>query len=271
MSNIGKPCLATMNFPRSGFPCALPRRGFTLMELLAVITVAAILIALVFAAGSSAIHTGKVIKCSANMRQLGLAFSQYLTDNGGRLPCTGTEPGNTATWDMQIMGYLDNSGYNFLGVTAAGTFSKTVPLSSASIFKCPADVQPRAPDNYPRSYCMLSWTCNYGRHYSASLPENVGIRILQLHAPARSVVLAECPAPSPAGTHGNVLGCGSFSVNGVQYIWSEIHHKKANFLFADWHVELIPQKKTLDGPMLYARYFPPESDLCIANGGPIPQ
>jgi prepilin-type N-terminal cleavage/methylation domain-containing protein/prepilin-type processing-associated H-X9-DG protein len=63
-----------------------PSFGFTLIELLVVIAIISVLIAI----SLPALHKVRVLanrtKCASNMRQIGIAWKVYLSDNDGRLP-----------------------------------------------------------------------------------------------------------------------------------------------------------------------------------------
>src|SRR5437870_2147676 len=60
--------------------------AFTLVEVLVVLTIIAILAALLLPALSSAKAKGKQIGCANNLKQLALGFQMYAADNDGRLP-----------------------------------------------------------------------------------------------------------------------------------------------------------------------------------------
>jgi len=59
-------------------------RGFTLIELLVVVAVIAVLLAILMPALSRARALGKRIACGGNLRQLAVAWNNYLTDSNGR-------------------------------------------------------------------------------------------------------------------------------------------------------------------------------------------
>ena len=60
--------------------------GFTLVELLLVIAIIAILAALLLAGLAEAIGVAWMLRCQTNLRQIGTAYRQYLTDSGGAWP-----------------------------------------------------------------------------------------------------------------------------------------------------------------------------------------
>jgi prepilin-type N-terminal cleavage/methylation domain-containing protein len=67
---------------------AIPRRAFTLVELLVVIGIITLLIAILLPAGLSARERARRTVCSSNLRQIGQAMKMYANDNKGQYPRT---------------------------------------------------------------------------------------------------------------------------------------------------------------------------------------
>lgn len=62
------------------------RRAFTLIELLVVIAIIAILAAILFPVFAQAKEAAKKAACLSNMKQIGLAFNMYMSDEDDRMP-----------------------------------------------------------------------------------------------------------------------------------------------------------------------------------------
>jgi len=137
------------------------RRGFTLVELLVVITIIGILISLLLPAVQSAREAARRTQCSNNIKQLGLALSTYHTSYGlfppssvwrvsGALSGAQVEAGNYSglneNWAILILPQLDQQN-----LRQAFTLSSPIPSAtnqaargtSLSIFLCPSDTYNR--------------------------------------------------------------------------------------------------------------------------------
>lgn len=94
------------------------REGFSLVELLVILSVTAVLAALVFPVFTVARERSRQSRCSANLRQIGSAFDLYTQDWDGFYPplqivvFRGSEnpTADTLTWKGQILPYLGTNG-----------------------------------------------------------------------------------------------------------------------------------------------------------------
>jgi prepilin-type N-terminal cleavage/methylation domain-containing protein len=118
-----------MNFGR-------PRRfrGFTLLELLAVIATIAILAALLFPALIKAKIKAQQTTCVSNLRQLGFAWAMYFSDSNGRL-VQSYPTNNPSAWVQGDMTKASEAGNADL-LRQGGLYPYN---RDVGIYRCPAD------------------------------------------------------------------------------------------------------------------------------------
>jgi len=105
-------------------------RGFTLTELLVVVGLLAVLISLLLPALGKARAAANATACLSNLRQMGVAWTMYLSESKGRLPeyITYTPGSPELAWGAYWLGILDRYGVrgNTLLCPAAG---EAIPFS----------------------------------------------------------------------------------------------------------------------------------------------
>ena len=129
------------------------RSGFTLIELMMVVSIICILCALLLPALSTTGYRGKRISCLNNLRQLSLSLHLYSADNEGKLVENLPGGEGTNSWVLGNMKYAT-------GATNQNLIrqSKLYPYASqVSLFHCPADLSSVGGVLRARSYSMNSW------------------------------------------------------------------------------------------------------------------
>ncbi len=147
-----------------------PLHGFTLVELLVVITIIGILIALLLPAVQSAREAARRLQCSNNLKQMALAFHNYAAawgvlpdagkdqDKDDGSPCGGCCSGNNrGEWNFlyQIMPYIEQTSlYN-------EPDDSTVYRTPVPLYYCPSRRRAaRYPDN--AGYAMTDYAGSSG-------------------------------------------------------------------------------------------------------------
>ena len=116
------------------------RKKFTLIELLAVITIIAVLAGIVIGVSNLASTKAARGKCKSQMQQIELALEQY-KDEYGYFPQT---DGNT---EKLKGGYLkDEKPSNFDGYDGDDNSKISDPFGKAYRYRCPGDENPKSYD-----------------------------------------------------------------------------------------------------------------------------
>ena len=148
------------------------KRGFTLIELLVVIAIIAILAAILFPVFQKVRENARRTACLSNMKQLGLAVTQYYQDYDEKSMNAWDPYGRGSGWAWQVYPYIKSTG----------------------AFKCPDDA-----GTFPRvsSYGLnanLTKQAGSNAHGSGD-----GTPLSQFNSPAKTVMLFEVQSSSIAG------------------------------------------------------------------------
>lgn len=115
------------------------KKYFTLIELLVVIAIIAILSAILLPTFNSARNRGKVITCTNNFKQLGMAFNIYSVNYEDYItPLQISRDNRKSFWDIGLLPYISNN---------------------YEVFCCPSDIlqHPFEQGKFIRSYAMNAW------------------------------------------------------------------------------------------------------------------
>jgi prepilin-type processing-associated H-X9-DG protein/prepilin-type N-terminal cleavage/methylation domain-containing protein len=192
------------------------RRGFTLVELLAVIAIMAVLVSIVVVSIGSVRSSAATSRCASNLRQLGMAANLYSQDHKG----AGAPP----------------NYYNAL--TAGGylpVLTQSDMLARSGVWACPGDETVRSTIS-ATPIDNVSYVINCQR---VGLPPDYWntsklSKVSEIDNPARIIYFADAKS-SGAGT--------KWWINKASGNWNiEFRHGgRANMLFFDGHVDAIPE------------------------------
>ncbi len=236
---------------------------FTLMELLFVISIIAILAALLLPSLRKAKEAAKSVACKNNLRQIGMAMRNYTSDNNGSFPMAVDSHGIKAiSWDDSLADY---DGRELTTVekqlNAPSKTAQTDWDPSGGIYACPMDTIVRVSEGFTRTYSMSMKTDKIAKpdvKVGTKLIPQPSVKVSQVPFPGTTFLLIPQPSTvsrlgsgwaasiktpswtydSHPGPHAGLLPQkGKYGLHG---------HYLFNFLFVDGHVKTHNVKNTTD-------------------------
>ncbi len=201
------------------------RRAFTLIELLVVIAIIAILAAILFPVFAKAREKARMSSCQSNLKQIGVAITQYTQDYDERYPSSRLN-GNTTHWGYGVQPYL----------------------KSIQVFACPSNPGNNTEMGYAGytpagSRIRLSYACSHGgddgtgSSYGGPGPmidDTTAVSLALVTSPAQVIIVGEAYARYDPDFWNN---------NNDMRLWG--HTNMPNWLFCDGHVKPIKPGATV--------------------------
>lgn len=256
---------------RRGSASSTSQIGFTLVELLVVISIIALLLAILLPGLNKARETAKAVVCLVNQRQIGLGFATYASDSREYLPPWSTSSGGLAQthWGAMLghLNYIPAPSY--YGPPSGGNYPFLGPTAK-SVLVCPnatrnywnwatptSQTDPLGASRWGMGYTPTGWISGVSPRYGVDLTYGINGDSLggQFVAPFRSWKMDDTTSPNnfshkttdiPQPAQLVMIYDGVYSLWAIKNNAINARHNgsvSTNVLLADGHVLTAPTHK----------------------------
>ncbi|NBQ65038.1 MAG: DUF1559 domain-containing protein [Verrucomicrobia bacterium] len=233
-------------------------RGFTLVELLVVISIIGLLAGLGIPAINRGLESARSAGCANNLKQMGIAVQRFSAEHDGYLMKSwgnqgpamyaqgvdeswGYPQSDWVGWDRMVLDYLE---LGTLGPNGKRVYTE----KSASICRCPAD---KTKGNVFSNYLVGVGAIpnSYRFNASAQLDPNRAMarKIVSLPSPSKFILIMDGNWKEYHHVSINdPVAVGNVSRTDTNNVATTRHGGAANYLFADGHVERLKWAETWD-------------------------
>ena len=204
------------------------RGGFTLVELLVVLTVIALLAALLLPALSRSKHSARATQCLNQMRQLGVAVRLYVDENGDSFPRSqhSAFANGELPWERSVAPMLGSSTVNWTNLLLG-------------LYHCPVDTRSK-----PWSYGLnVYYELGAGDDYTGK--PQTWRHLAQVPHPSATVLFAENNSSAD-----HLMPQYWYSQADAVDLAGARHSGRANYNFADGHASLLRVNSIYNPPQL---------------------
>ena len=215
-------------------PCSIFRPGFTLTEILVVITILVVLAAVLLTVTGRIRESADNAKCTGYMRQIGIAMIAYSTENNARLPAvreedpSGNSPGEV--WFNAILPHLSETAFDshmpeqsLICPVWQRVWRQKYPSAARSHWNR---------TGYGMSYVMVGSPTKGGPNWAKT---GYAVRLTEIADPGRTIMVADAGGWN-WGIHGTNYNTNAYFKPESGLDGGLRHGKGANFLFVDGHV-----------------------------------